>query len=426
MPLAPRLAVLRERDFRRFFIGYGTSLLGSSMASVAVTFAILQSGGGGSQVGYVMAARVLPIVLVLLAGGVVSDRLGSRQVMLAADAVRCLTQAALAGVLLDGRPPPWALIVLVAVWGAAEALFTPALGALVPAIARGAVLSDANALLDMARSGAPIAGPALAGVLIATAGPSCVLALDAASYAASLIALLLLPRAATPPAAAGPASFMAELREGWSEFRSRTWVWVTSLQFCLFNFLVWAPFLVLGPLVAQRRLGGATSWGLVMTLYGAGAVAGGLAMLGRSPRRPLVAATAATFGYALPSAALATARPLPWICAAAFLAGAGSAVSGTLYATTTQRHVPRQALARVNAYTTFGAFVLGPLGLAAAGPLAAALGTSAVLGFGALFQLTATAAVLTLPAVRTTPRTPAPTPAPAHASHPDADTTSAA
>jgi MFS family permease len=398
MPLAPRPSVLRERDFRRFFIGYSTSLLGSSMASVAVTFAVLESGGGGTELGSVLAARILPLVLVLLTGGVVTDRLGSRQVMLAADAVRCVTQAGLAVALVGGAPSLWALIPLVALWGAAEALFTPALSALVPHITPGGALSDANALLGVARSATSIAGPVLAGLLTATGGASSVLALDAASYAASILALLLLPRGALPTARA--ASFAADLREGWAEFSTRTWLWVSTAHVCLFNLFVWAPFLVLGPVVAQQRFGGATSWGLVMALYGAGAVAGGMAMLGRRPRRPLFVATAATLGWSLPSAALATGRSLPWICAAALIAGIGSAVCGTLYATATQAQVPLGTLARVSAYDTFGAFALGPLGLAAAGPVSVLVGTSGVLGFGAAWQIAAAVTVLTFPAIR--------------------------
>lgn len=398
MALTLGTAVLRERDFRRFFIGYATSLFGSSMASVALAFAVLETGGGGTELGLVLTARILPLVLVLLAGGVLTDRWGSRQVMLAADAIRCLTQAGLAVALLGGDPHMATLITLVVVWGAAEALFTPALDALVPRIVPGDGLTDGNALLGMARSAASIAGPALAGVLTATAGASAVLAVDALSYGVSVAALLLLPRSVR--VAGQASSFVAELREGWAEFRSRTWLWVTSLHVCLFNLLVWAPFLVLGPLVAQRELGGPASWGLVMAAYGAGAVAGGMAMLGRRPRRPLLLGTAATSCWAMPSAALATGLPLPWICAAALAAGTGSAVSGTLYATATQSQVPPGALARVSAYGTFGAFALGPVGLAAAGPVSLVVGTAGVLGFGAVWQLASVAVVLTLPAVR--------------------------
>lgn len=401
MSLPSRRPALRERDFRRFFLGYATSLFGSSMASVAVAFAILGNGGGGAELGAVLAARTLPLVLILLAGGVVSDRFGSRRVMLAADSVRCLTQGGLALVLLDPGSGPWPLVALVAVWGAAEALFTPALNALVPHITRGDALSDSNALLGVASSAATVAGPVAAGLLTAAAGPSSVLALDAASYAASVIALLLLPR--TVPPSAGISSFAAELRAGWNELRSRSWLWVTTAHIALMNLLVWGPFLVLGPVIAQQRLGGSASWGLVMAVEGAGAVTGGLFVLGRRPRRPLLVAIAASLGWSLPSATLATGLSLPWVCAAAFLTGIGSAVCGTLYATTTQREVPREILGRVSAYTSVGAFVLGPVGLAAAGPLAVLVGSSGVLGLGAVWQVAAVITVLTLPAVRTAP-----------------------
>ncbi|MFF0052099.1 MFS transporter [Streptomyces sp. NPDC005498] len=398
MPLDRRLAVMRERDFRRFFLGYTTSLLGSAMASIALTFAILETGGGGTRLGWVMAARILPLVLMLLVGGVVGDRLGSRQAMLTADAVRCLTQLGLVAVLFDGEPRLWMLVGLVALWGTAEALFTPALGALVPHIVRPDALSDANALLEVTRSATSIAGPVLAGLLTSVVDASTVLAMDAASYAISMVVLLLLPRATRSTFAA--ASFFGELAVGWAEFRSRTWLWVTTVHICLFNLFVWGPFLVLGPVIAERRLGGATSWGLVMALYGGGAMAGGLVMLGRLPRRPLLVATVATLGWSLPSAALATGWSLPWVCGTALVAGAGSAVCGTLYATATQRQVPPTVLARANAYASFGAFALGPIGLAAAGPISTLLGTSGVLGFGAVWQVAAVTAVLTLPSIR--------------------------
>jgi Major Facilitator Superfamily len=240
----------------------------------------------------------------------------------------------------------------------------------------------------------------LAGGLVAVVGPASVLGLDAASYAVSMVAVLSLPaavRAAEPRERTG---FVTELREGWSEFTARPWLWLTSAQMGLFNLLVWAPFLVLGPVVAQGRLGGASAWGLVMACYGTGSVVGGALLLGRRPRRPVLLATVAALGWALPSAALGSGRPLPWVCAAALVAGVGSAVYGTLYATTIQRQVPAAARARVNAYGTFGAFVMGPLGLAAAGPCAALLGADRVLGAGAVWQLASVLVALTLPAIR--------------------------
>ncbi|MGV9268900.1 MFS transporter [Kitasatospora sp. NPDC003701] len=397
---ADRLAVLGERDFRWFFVGYTTSLLGSSMAPVAVAFAVLGAGGGGSDLGRVMAARILPIVLVMLVGGVVADRLGSRRVMLAADVLRCGVQAVFAAVLVSGRAPLWAMVALVAVWGLGEGVFLPAFGALAPGLVRdGSLLPDANTLLGLARSVAAVAGPATAGLVTAGCGPAAVLLIDAVTYAIGAVALARLRLPARERQGEG-GSMIADLREGWSAFRSRPWLWITTVHMGAFNLLVWAPFLVLGPLTAQHGLGGARGWGLVMGVYGAGAVLGGLLMLGRRPGRPLAVATVATFGWALPSAALAAGAPLLPVAGAALLAGVGAAVCGALYSTTMQSWVPAEVLARVGAFGGLGAFVLGPVGLAAAGPLADRVGAGAVLAFGALWQLGAGVVVLAVPAVR--------------------------
>ncbi|WP_099902845.1 MFS transporter [Streptomyces sp. TLI_171] len=391
-----RLAVLHGREFRRFFTGYAVSLFGSSMASVAVAFAVLDGGGGGSGLGVVLAARIVPIVLLLVLGGAAADRLGARRVMLGSDGLRCLTQAAMAALLFAGQARVWALAALMVLWGLAEAVFLPGLDALLPRLVPPGELADANALLGIVRNGVPVAGPALAGLLTAVAGPGWVLLVDAASYAAGFAALALLRLPGAARATGDRPGLMAELRAGWGEFGSRRWLWVSAAQACLFNLLVWAPFLVLGPLLAHERLGGARGWGLVMGAYGAGAVLGGTLLLGRRPARPLRTAVAVTAGWALPSGALALGWPLPAVAVAAAGAGVTSIVCGALFATLTQRHVPPEALGRVSAYGTLGAFAFGPVGLALAGPLADAVGPGTVLGWGAGWQLLSCGLALTL------------------------------
>src|SRR6266705_1342269 len=191
-------AVLRERNFRRFYAGYVTSLFGTSMSTVALAFAVLDGGGSAADLGYVFAAGVVPQVAFMLGGGVVADRLGRRPVMLAADLVRFAAQATLAAALLARTPPIWQFVALSGLLGSGEAFFAPSLAALTPDIAPPARLSDANALLGLAQSAARVTGPAAAGILAAITAPGVVIALDAASYGASVLALgvLRLPAAA--------------------------------------------------------------------------------------------------------------------------------------------------------------------------------------------------------------------------------------
>jgi MFS family permease len=398
----PGRAVLAGRtpgpDFRRFLAGYATSALGTSMASVALTFAVLDAGGSPTALGVVLAAGIVPQVLFMLGCGVIADRFGRRRAMLAADAARCGAQTVLAVILPTGHPPVWALAVLTAARGAGDALFTPALIGLTLEITSGAAVGNANALLGAARSAAQVAGPALAGLLITVTGPAVVIAVDAASYAACGLALAGLRAAPRPGRPAQSA--LRDLRDGWAEFRGHRWLVITTVQFTLFNLLTWGPFLLLGPVLARGYLGGARAWGPVLACYGLGSVLGGLLALGRSPRRPVAAGTAACLGYALPGALLALHAPLWGVAAGALAAGTGSGLGAAFSTTAEQRLLPPGRLARVSSFQTVAAFALGPLAFAAAGPVAGLLGARTVLGFGAVWSTVSCLTVLALPAVR--------------------------
>lgn len=393
-----RLSPMRERNFRRFYAGYLTSLLGTSMSGVATIFAVLGTGGTAADLGYVAAAGIVPQVLFVLPGGVLADRLGRRPVMLGADALRCCAQAALAAALLLGRPQIWLFMLLAALVGTGEALFAPALDALTVQIAPEGALVSANALTGAASSATRIAGPALAGVLVALTGPAPVIAVDAASYAASMLALGMLRLPASRAAPDRP--LLRDLGEGWRQFAGRAWLWLTTVQFALFNLITWAPYLVLGPVLARDYLGGARAWGFIQAASGAGALLAGLGLLGRKPRRPMLAATLGTFGYPVPCLLLALRAPGPAVAGGAFLAGAGGAVFLTFCLTTMQQQVPTDSLARVSSFVTFGAFGLGAAGLALAGPVAQVAGITRVLGAGAAWAVLSSAVVLVLPPAR--------------------------
>ena len=404
--LQRRVGVLGERNFRRFYTGYVTSLLGSSMSSVAIAWAVLDSGASATGLGFVFAANVVPQVLLMPLAGAIADRLGRRRVMLAADLLRCGAQASMAAALFIGRPSLWLFVLLAWLGGMGTAFFTPALDALTVEIAPSDQLANANALYGLAGSATRIAGPALGGILVAFAGSAVVVAADAASFAVSVLALSLLqiprtlPGRASAPGPAARRTLRGDMAEGWADFRSRTWLWVVSVQFAFFNLITWAPWMLLGPVMGREYLGGAAVWGAIMAVQGAGAIAAGLGSLGRRPRRPMVIATIGTFCYALPDIPMALHAAAPWVAAAAFCCGAGSAVFNTFSSTATQQQVPPEMLARVNSLTLVPAYGIGVIGYAVDGPLASVLGTGVVFGIGAVYGLLSSAAVLAVPDVR--------------------------
>jgi MFS family permease len=339
-----------------------------------------------------------------LFGGALADRLGRRRVMLGADLVRCAAQAALAAALAAGHPSLWLFVAAALAVGAGNAFFSPALAGLPVQLAPPGQLADANALLGTAQPAAGVAGPALAGILIAVTSPALVIAVDAATYALSALALASLHPSA-PPRLPSPRrdSLLRDLAEGWAEFTAHPWLWPQTVQFALFNLVTWGPYLVLGPVLARQYLGGARAWGVVLAAYGGGAILGGLGALGRAPRRPLLVVTLTTLGFALPPLALALRLPLPAVAGAALAAGLSTALGGALATTVEQRLIPADALSRVGAFNMVGAFAFGPVAFIAAGPAAAVFGSRAVLAFGAAWSVTLTLAVLTVPAIRRLP-----------------------
>jgi len=398
--------VLREQRFRRFYAGYATSLLGSAMSSVALTFAVLSEGGSAADLGYVFAAGVIPQVLFMLGGGVLADRIGRRKVMLAADGARLAAQGVLAATLLVARPPIWLIAALTAVVGTGEAFFTPALGGLMPAITPPDKLADANALVGVAEAATKVVGPALAGVLIGLTQPAIVIAVDAATFCASLISLTLVRVPAIRPAAHSP---WRDLAEGWHQFRTQTWLWVITVQFALFNLLTWAPYLLLGPILAREYLGGARAWGTVMAAMALGSVLTGLLLVGRRPRRPLVVAVVGSCGYGIPCLMLFLHLPVYAVAAGACVAGVGSAVFSTYWTTVLQRRVPQEMLARVTAFALTGSYALGSAGFVVIGPVAAVVGPGRMLGFAAAWTAVSTTVVLSLRAIRSVRLTEEPT-----------------
>jgi MFS family permease len=372
---------------------------GSQAALIASAFAVLEAGGDSGDVGLVAAARTLPLVLFLLIGGAVADRLPRHRVMVAANTLNCLSQGAFAALVLTGEPRLWQMIVLTALGGTGQAFFSPAAEGMLLSSVRGEQAGRAFAVFRMAMQGAALGGAAVGGALVAVVGPGWVLAADAAAFAVAGALRALLDVGHIPPREPG-GGLLADLREGWREFIGRPWLWGIVTQFAVANAVIGAADAVYGPLVARDHLGGAGPWGLALGFFGAGTVAGALVMTRWKPRRLLLAGTLCVFPMALPSAALAVPVPVGVLCAVMFAAGATVEVFGVSWMTALHQEIPEHKLSRVSAYDWFGSVALVPVATALAGPAESAFGRTASLWGCAVLVVVVTAAVLCVPDVR--------------------------
>ena len=394
LPFGP----LAEREFRLLFIGRTISLFGSAFAPIALAFAVVALTGSPADLGLVLSAYMLAHLVFLLAGGVWADRIPRHLVMVTSDLLSGATQIAAAVLLLTGSAETWHLVTLGALRGGASAFFMPASAGLVPQIVSAGRLQQANALLSLSRNSTRIAGVALAGLLVATLGPGWALGLDGATYAlgAVFVGMLKLP----PAEAAEKREFLRELAEGWREFRSRSWLCVTIVQFALINAYAIGAFLVLGPFVAQESLGGAAAWGFILAAEAVGMILAGIIALRYRPERPLLVATLAVLTMAPLLALLGVAAPLVLILPAALVAGVGLELYGVFWDTTLQQHIPDEKLSRVSSYDVLGSFALIPVGVAVMGPISGAIGVADTLIGAALVVVVATLAVVCVGDVR--------------------------
>ncbi|MEU7073277.1 MFS transporter [Streptomyces narbonensis] len=405
--------------------------LGAHGALIATTWAAFESGGSAGDVGLVAMARFLPLVLFLLIGGAVADRIPRHRVMVAANALNCVSQAVFAVLVLSGGAQIWHMMLLTALCGAGQAFFNPAAEGMLLTSVTGEQAGRAFAVYRMAMHGAGVGGAALGGALVAFVGPGWVLAIDALAFAVAGGLRAFLDVSGTPERAPSGGLF-ADLREGWDEFVGRPWLWSIVAQFSVVVGLIGAVEAVFGPLVARDELGGARPWGIALAAYGVGTLAGALLMTRWKPRRLLFVGTLCVFPIALPSAALAVPLDAVGLTAAMFVSGVAIEVFGVSWMTALHQEIPEEKLSRVSAYDWFGSTALLPLSTALAGPAESAFGRSEALWGAAALMVFVTALVLLVPDVRNLTRrshskevagkapatVEAPTPAPAAAPAP--------
>ena len=395
-------APLRHRDFRLLWSGMCVSLLGDGVFLVAMAWQVYSLSNAPTALALVGIAMTVPTIAFLLVGGALSDRFDRRRIMLAADLVRGVAVGLIAVLSLAGALELWHMVILVGVYGAGTAFFTPAFDAIVPDVLPAAELAQANSLDQFVRPLAlRLGGPALGGVLIDVVGVGSAFALDAASFAVSALALLAMRSRPRVRSEAG-GSIGGEIRAGFAYIRRHVWLWATFASAAVAYLLFMGPAEVLLPFVVKNDLGGsAADLGLVFAAGGLGSLGCAVVMGQRGlPRRDITfmyvvwtAATLAVAGYGLADAV--------WQLMLASLAFNALETAGTIvWATAKQRHVPPALLGRVSSLDWLISIGLLPLSFALTGPVSGAIGAQATLIGAGLIGGAVTFAALLLPGMR--------------------------
>lgn len=366
------------------------------MAPVAVAFAVLKVSDSHVALGAVLAARSIPVIVFLLIGGVIADRLGRARTLLASNVVSGLSQAGVAVLVLTGDAQLWHLIVLSVVNGIASAAGLPAQQGIMPQIVPRTMLQEANVLTSFTRAIVAVLAPLTSGLVVISIGAGWALAVDALTW---LVAALLMLPVRVAGSVSKP-SILGDLRSGWDYFRQTTWLWVCVAAACLLNALYEGGLLTLGPVRAEETSLGADGWGLILTAQGAGVLVMTLALMKVRLERPLVLSMLGMALFALPMVTLGLTPSLPLILVAAFLSGIGVQTYSLGWQLSMQEHVPDELLSRAVSYDQLGSFAAVPLGQLAMGPLGAAFGVGTMLLVAGVVSVVVALVTLLIPAVR--------------------------
>ncbi|HTU79361.1 MAG TPA: MFS transporter [Solirubrobacteraceae bacterium] len=396
----------RNRDFRLLFSGRCVSLLGDGIFLVALAWEAYTLSNAPTALSLLGIAMTVPLIGLLLFGGVISDRHRRRRVMLMADIVRAVLLALLAALAASGTLRLWQMMVMVAIYGGAQAFFDPASDAILPELVPASELAQANALEQVARPLAlRLAGPALGGVLVGVLGLDVAFLADAATFVVSAATLWSMSSSVSvAPAAAGARLEHAteQLREGWSYVRRHVWLWGTFVSAAVAYLLFMGPVEVLVPFMVKHELhGSGVQLGLVLGAGGLGSVAAATVMIRSGlPSRSVTfiyvvwtLGTLAVAGYGLASAV--------WELMLASVAFNLLETAGTIvWATMKQRHVPGHMLGRVSSLDWLISIGLLPVSFALTAPLSAAFGVRATLIGAGVAGAAATLGGLMLPGMR--------------------------
>jgi MFS family permease len=371
----------RQARFRWFFAGQSISVMGSAISPVALSFAVLNVSNSTGALALVLVAQTVPLLVFLVVGGAISDKISRSVVLIFSNLGAGLTQGAVGALLITGNYHLDVIVTLEIVNGSFAAFTTPALRAIVPELVERHAQQRANSAIASSKSLASILGPSLGGVLVVTIGGGWAIAIDGASYLIAVICMTQIGVTASSPS--GRSNLLVSIREGWSEFIALPWVVVMVLVYTFTNCILAGVWVVLGPVIARHTIG-ESAWGVVLSARAIGLLIMYSVMYRFTTRYLLRIGQACASLFAIPLIVLGLRMPVGWLIGAALIGGLGAAVANVAWDTSLQEHVSPQVLSRVSSYDNLGSYIGVPIGQLAVVPIAAVIGQDQVAVIGGI------------------------------------------
>ncbi|MCL5053452.1 MFS transporter [Ferrimicrobium acidiphilum] len=393
---------------RRFLIARALANLGFAMVPVALSFMMLDIFHSAADLGLVLGGEAITLVAGLLGAGIIADRVSRARLLVLADLMTGIAYIALGLFGHFGLRNIWPYVGAGGIIGVGSALFGVSMDGWVQANVYGDLRQSVNAARSIYRNLASIMGPLIAAVLVALTSPPLAILIAGflpliASYIFATTKSTDVSTSVSQPTRTG---VFRDLKEGWSAFSSRPWIWSIDLQFAIWHVVTYAPIIVLGPLLAKEYYHGAPGWAAILAALAVGGVIGGVVAFRSLAKHPLRVAVGSLVLMAPFPATLGLHLSLEWVALASLLAGAGLEYSGALYSFSVQAHVPKEVISRVSSFDYLASVGLLPVGYVLAVPLAHLLSLLALFTIGAVYTVFSAIVILSVRSVWNLPRTP--------------------
>jgi MFS family permease len=395
-----QLRELKSYDgFTSLAISRFVSNVGNGVSPIALAYGVLSlPGATGKDLSIVMAARFVPLLAFMLFGGVIADRFQRNRLVGGSDMLGSFLAATSAVSLILGFSSTWLLALMGGLFGILNAIWWPAMSGVLPEILPKEKLQEGNAVVGLMTNIGYIIGTLGGGILVSTVGAGWGLLIDASSFFIAGVIVWNLPLIGK--AKDKSAGIIHDLKVGWKEFISRSWVIAMVIAFALINMAFESMLSVLGPLNFSDPVSGPKQWSYNLAGLSIGMLLGGIWILKVKIERPLFFAMILIALSAVWDFALAFDLPMAIAVLAAVFSGISLEVFMVTWNTSLQSHVPEESYSRVSSYDTLGSFGIAPLGIVIAGPLAMHFGVDTILIVTGATTLIASIASLMVSSVR--------------------------